>query len=164
MSVVALAELMGVSRNAVHRWESGTDTPSDDRLGPLAEALQVSVGELLGAAGPETTKPAPLEGGLGAEEHSAEWWSGFQRATLRMMEHAAAMNAEAIQMQREIVSKTRPEPLRTRDDLTPEQAAQLATARSVMEAVEKARREQDAAANDAPPARSGASRGRRQAG
>ena len=45
-----LAELVGVSRQAVSKWELNTALPDTDKLVPLARALGVSVDELLGNA------------------------------------------------------------------------------------------------------------------
>ena len=43
-----LAEQVGVSRQAVSKWELNTALPDTDKLVPLARALGVSVDELLG--------------------------------------------------------------------------------------------------------------------
>ena len=43
-----LAELVGVSRQAVSKWELNAALPDTDKLVPLARALGVSVDELLG--------------------------------------------------------------------------------------------------------------------
>lgn len=48
LSQEKLAELVGVSRQAVSRWEVGSAVPDTDKLVPLARALGVSVDELLG--------------------------------------------------------------------------------------------------------------------
>ena len=45
-----LAEQVGVSRQAVSKWELNTALPDTDKLVPLARALGVSVDELLGNA------------------------------------------------------------------------------------------------------------------
>ena len=47
MSQERLAELVGVSRQAVSKWEVGDALPDTDRLLPLARALGVTVDELL---------------------------------------------------------------------------------------------------------------------
>jgi transcriptional regulator with XRE-family HTH domain len=39
LTLSALAEQLGVTRQAVTRWEDGTAAPTCDRLGPLADAL-----------------------------------------------------------------------------------------------------------------------------
>ena len=55
LSQEKLAELVGVSRQAVSTWELGDAIPDTDKLVPLARALGVSVDELLGnAPGPDT--------------------------------------------------------------------------------------------------------------
>lgn len=49
-----LADLLGVSNKSVSRWESGS-YPDVALLGPLAEALGVTVDDLLGTRGPVRT-------------------------------------------------------------------------------------------------------------
>ena len=48
LSQERLAELVGVSRQAVSKWELNTAQPDTDKLIPLARALGVSVDKLLG--------------------------------------------------------------------------------------------------------------------
>ena len=48
MSQEKLAELIGVSRQAVSKWEVGDAIPDTDKLIPLAKALGITVDELLG--------------------------------------------------------------------------------------------------------------------
>jgi len=48
MSQEQLAELVGVSRQAVSKWEVGDAVPDTDKLIPLARALGITVDELLG--------------------------------------------------------------------------------------------------------------------
>ena len=43
-----LAEQVGVSRQAVSKWEVGDAIPDTDKLVPLARALGITVDELLG--------------------------------------------------------------------------------------------------------------------
>ena len=50
LSQEQLAEQVGVSRQAVSKWELNTALPDTDKLVPLARALGVSVDELLGNA------------------------------------------------------------------------------------------------------------------
>ena len=50
LSQEQLAELVGVSRQAVSKWELNAALPDTDKLVPLARALGVSVDELLGNA------------------------------------------------------------------------------------------------------------------
>lgn len=58
LSQERLAELVGVSRQAVSKWEVGDAMPDTDRLLPLARALEITVDELLsgelGRQGPVT--------------------------------------------------------------------------------------------------------------
>ena len=48
LSQEKLAELVGVSRQAVSKWEVGDAVPDTDKLVPLARALGVTTDELLG--------------------------------------------------------------------------------------------------------------------
>ena len=48
MSQEALAGKLGVSRQAVSRWETGETVPSTDTLKEIAKVFQVSVDRLLG--------------------------------------------------------------------------------------------------------------------
>ena len=48
LSQEGLAELVGVSRQAVSKWEVGDAVPDTDKLVPLARTLKISVDELLG--------------------------------------------------------------------------------------------------------------------
>lgn len=54
-----LADRVGVSRQAVSKWEVGDAIPDTDKLIPLARALGITVDELLGndTQGEETTSP-----------------------------------------------------------------------------------------------------------
>ena len=52
MSQEKLAELLGVSRQAVSKWEIGLSNPTTENLIRLAEIFQVSMDEI---AKPETT-------------------------------------------------------------------------------------------------------------
>ena len=59
LSQEQLAERVGVSRQAVSKWEVGDAIPDTDKLIPLARALGITVDELLGndTQGEETTSP-----------------------------------------------------------------------------------------------------------
>jgi len=59
LSQEQLAEQVGVSRQAVSKWEVGDAIPDTDKLIPLARALGITVDELLGndTQGEETTSP-----------------------------------------------------------------------------------------------------------
>ena len=59
LSQQELAERLHVVRQTVSKWEQGLSVPDADMLVRLAECLEVSVEELLGAPKPENT--APLE-------------------------------------------------------------------------------------------------------
>ncbi len=48
LSQEKLAELVGVSRQAVSKWEVGDAVPDTDKLVPLARALGITTDELLG--------------------------------------------------------------------------------------------------------------------
>lgn len=48
LSQEKLAEQVGVSRQAVSKWEVGDAIPDTDKLIPLAKALEITVDELLG--------------------------------------------------------------------------------------------------------------------
>ena len=57
-----LAELLGVSRQAVTKWESGKTNPDTENLLAIAEIFGVSLDELCGAETKET-KPKVHPGG-----------------------------------------------------------------------------------------------------
>ena len=59
LSQEMLAERLGVSRQAVSKWELDDALPDTDKLVPLARALGVSVDELLG-----NTADPPAGGGV----------------------------------------------------------------------------------------------------
>ena len=58
ISQEALAEKIGVSRQALGKWEKDTALPGVDNLQALAKELGVSVDALLGSAAPDTAAPA----------------------------------------------------------------------------------------------------------
>ncbi len=58
ISQEALAEKIGVSRQALGKWEKDTALPGVDNLQALARELGVSVDALLGSAAPDTAAPA----------------------------------------------------------------------------------------------------------
>ena len=58
MSQETLAEKIGVSRQALGKWEKDTALPGVDNLQALARELGVSVDVLLGSAAPDTAAPA----------------------------------------------------------------------------------------------------------
>ncbi len=58
ISQEALAEKIGVSRQALGKWEKDTALPGVDNLQALAKELGVSVDALLGSTAPDTAAPA----------------------------------------------------------------------------------------------------------
>ncbi|WP_294802900.1 helix-turn-helix transcriptional regulator [uncultured Gemmiger sp.] len=58
ISQETLAEKIGVSRQALGKWEKDTALPGVDNLQALAQELGVSVDALLGSAAPDTAAPA----------------------------------------------------------------------------------------------------------
>ena len=70
MSQEALAEQLGVSRQAVSKWESGASTPDLDKILLIAEIFSVSVSELLtGEKEEQVPAPAPVENAFDAEKY-----------------------------------------------------------------------------------------------
>ena len=57
LSQQELAERLHVVRQTVSKWEQGLSVPDADLLVRLAEALEVTVAELLGTPEPESTVP-----------------------------------------------------------------------------------------------------------
>ena len=53
LSQEALAEKLGVSRQAVSKWESGAAVPELDKLTELAHIFHIRLDELLGLPSPE---------------------------------------------------------------------------------------------------------------
>ena len=63
LSQEQLAELVGVSRQAVSKWELNAALPDTDKLVPLARALGVSVDELLGNVSENGVSATPSRSG-----------------------------------------------------------------------------------------------------
>lgn len=59
LSQEELANLLGVSRQAVQKWEAGASRPDLDNLAALAEYFQVSLDYLVAGREPVTTAPPP---------------------------------------------------------------------------------------------------------
>ena len=63
LSQEALGEALGVSRQAIYKWESDAALPEIDKLISLSKLFGVSVGWLLGveeeSEAPNTQEPAP---------------------------------------------------------------------------------------------------------
>ncbi len=66
LSQEQLAEKLGVSRQAVSKWEGGLSTPELDKLMALSQCFGVSLDELTG----NQSAPPPPGPSYGAEEHS----------------------------------------------------------------------------------------------
>ena len=64
ISQEALAEKIGVSRQALGKWEKDTALPGVDNLQALAKELGVSVDALLGCAAPDTAAPTVTRNAL----------------------------------------------------------------------------------------------------
>ena len=77
LSQEGLAELVGVSRQAVSKWEVGDAVPDTDKLVPLARALKISVDELLGnvpEGPPEGGRESAAPGPKGFGWYAARYW------------------------------------------------------------------------------------------
>lgn len=61
LSQEALAEKVGVSRQAIGKWESGASLPGVENLQELAKALNVSCDELITGQSPRPSQPDGLE-------------------------------------------------------------------------------------------------------
>ena len=89
LSQDALAEAVGVSRQAISKWELGAAVPETTKLVPLAAALGVSVDWLLSEDAPEDETPGgsreydPGEGGPPTPEDAAETLPGLVRRLVR---------------------------------------------------------------------------------
>ena len=81
LSQEGLAELVGVSRQAVSKWEVGDAVPDTDKLVPLARALKISVDELLGnvpEGPPEGERESAAPGRKGPGWFALHWyWLGL---------------------------------------------------------------------------------------
>ena len=62
-SQTQLGQRIGVTRQAISRWESGTDTPSLERIAALARVLGVSIDALAGV-------PATPGGGVRIDQEA----------------------------------------------------------------------------------------------
>lgn len=76
LSQEKLAELVGVSRQAVSKWELGDAVPDTDKLIPLAKALGVTVDELQGNSPeePETETPNTTSVSSGIQPETKPGW------------------------------------------------------------------------------------------
>ena len=69
-----VAERLGVSRQAVSKWETGQSEPTAGNLVQLAEVLEIGLSQLVDPYGSGREAAAPRGGGRGAEgeEEGAE--------------------------------------------------------------------------------------------
>ena len=72
LSQEALAEKLGVSRQAVSKWESGAAVPELEKLAELARIFQVRLDQLLGLPEPEGSPPPGNAGPSGAADGSQD--------------------------------------------------------------------------------------------
>ena len=63
LSQDALAEQLGISRQAVSKWETGESVPETGKLAALASALGITVDWLLSEAEPEETRGPDTDAG-----------------------------------------------------------------------------------------------------
>lgn len=106
LSQQELAERLHVVRQTVSKWEQGLSVPDADMLVRLAECLEVSVEELLGAPKPESTVPlepqavladklSALTGQLAEQNHRRRPLLEMGRHRRRDMRAVAAAAASA---------------------------------------------------------------------
>lgn len=74
-----LAENIGVSRQAISRWENGQAQPSARNMVKIAALLNVSVDQLTGAAPLEPPVPAPANASTLTDDLMESWTDLFQR-------------------------------------------------------------------------------------
>ncbi len=82
MTQELLAERLGVSRQAVTKWENGQSRPSTQKLLMLAEVFQVPMSELIGEVPPSKSErrwPLRILVGLSAALLVFSGWSIFRR-------------------------------------------------------------------------------------
>lgn len=73
LSQEALAEQVGVSRQAVSKWETDAAVPELDKLAALARAFGVTAGQLLTEEFPAEEVPPVQERPPGEDQHAAGW-------------------------------------------------------------------------------------------
>lgn len=72
LSQEGLAEQVGVSRQAVSKWEVGDAVPDTDKLVPLARALGITTDYLLGNMSDEREEPERPDSAT--QKRGAGWW------------------------------------------------------------------------------------------
>lgn len=73
LSQEELAQKVGVSRQAVSRWELGEAAPEAGKLMALAKALGITADRLLSGEAPEESAPEALSGGEEKEASPSDW-------------------------------------------------------------------------------------------
>lgn len=77
MSQEQLAEKIGVSRQAISKWEGGLSTPELDKLKSLSECFQVSIDELTGNQTTKTSEDAAMNVGKDVPRKAGESFAGI---------------------------------------------------------------------------------------
>ena len=83
LSQEALGEALGVSRQAISKWEADASLPEIDKLVALSRMFGVTIGELLGVEEPRAEEPAAMPAELSEQQ-------------IRMIEEIAARYIDAI--------------------------------------------------------------------
>lgn len=73
LSQEELAQKVGVSRQAVSRWELGEASPETGKLMALAKALGITADRLLSGEAPEESAPEAVSGGEEKEASLSDW-------------------------------------------------------------------------------------------
>lgn len=73
LSQEELAQRVGVSRQAVSRWELGEASPESGKLLPLAEALGITTDQLLRGEAPEEAASEAVSDGEGEKAAPSDW-------------------------------------------------------------------------------------------
>ena len=100
LSQEQLAERVGVSRQAVSKWETGAASPEFDKLAALSACLGVSVDELVtgvpGEASPKQGRPTARRAGLALGLRGACLLLGAGMAALLFPAAAEQVNASSV--------------------------------------------------------------------
>jgi len=92
LSQEELAKQLGVTRQAVSKWESGAALPSVDNIVELARVLEISVDELLQLEKKSSQPGLSAEGvGLILDEHSARQEKRIRRLTIALIAAACVL-------------------------------------------------------------------------
>ena len=87
LSQMDLADLLGVSRQSVSKWETGEANPDVTKIAPMAKALGVTADWLLSEEGPaQEAKPEPTDPRPTAEMAACpEWVERLPKSVLRLV-------------------------------------------------------------------------------